>query len=323
MSVVPAARAHIATGLREPGALDAGLAFGRRHWTTMVLATLAVCLVASLALHLLPAHFRARADVLLDPGQDKAAGATDAPPVAPLDAAAAESAIATVKGNAVLTRVVRSEKLAADPDFNGTRAGGGGPFRWLGAALGRKAAAATTPEHYAVGALFRALSVERVGKAYVLSVTATARDPALAARLANAVAAAFVRDQTEARLEAARRQAAFFAERLAPLGDQLRRSEDALASFRRAHDLAATAAGDPTPGRPGTVNEQQLTELTTRLAAARAGTADAWAHYDQARGAVAGGQGMEGLPDVVRSPLIVQLRGQQAEAARREADLAL
>ncbi|MDX7953530.1 hypothetical protein P7D22_20400, partial [Lichenihabitans sp. Uapishka_5] len=219
----------------------------------------------------------------------------------------------------MLTRVVRDEGLAADPRYGGPRPGGrlGGLLAGL---MGRKPALPSTPEHYAVGTLFRALKVERSGKGYVLSIAVAAPEPHLAARLANAVAAAFVADQRDARLETARREAAFFAERLGPLGEHLRGSEDALDGFRRVHGLTATGAA--ATSRPGTLNEQQLGDLTTRLAQARVDTAQAWARFDGARGTVAHGQGMEAIPDVVRSPLIVQLRQQQSEASRREAELA-
>lgn len=308
----------------RPDALRQWAEFLRRRAAELAVVTLATLLVAVVGLQLLPPHYVARTDVLLDPRRDKAFGPDDAAMAAAgLDAAAVENAVAEIRGNAVLDRVVQAQHLAVDPRWNGAGEGGAGPLHRLAAVLGRPAARPTTPERWAAGALFRALKVERAGKGYVLSISVSAAEPALAARLSNAVAEAFVAGRRDARLEATRREAAFFADRLAPLGDHLRASEDALDRFRRAHDLAATVAGDAgTAGRPGTLNEQQLGELTTRLAQARADTAEAYAKYDAARATVASGGGMEAIPDVVRSPTIVQLRQQQAEVARREADLA-
>ena len=297
--------------------------FLRRRALVIAVATLAMPAVTVAVLKLLPAHYVARTDVLLDPRRDKAFGPDDvAAATASLDAASVDSAVAEIRGNGVLTRVVQSEGLAADPRFNGAGRPAGGVLARLGLVLGGKAARTVPPEQYAVGALFRALKVERSGKGYVLSVSVSAAEPEIAARLSNAVATAFVAGRRDAHLEATRREAAFFAERLAPLGEHLRLSEDALDSFRRAHDLTATATGASATGRPGTLNEQQLGELTTRLAQARADTAEAYAKYDAARVTVARGGGMEAIPDVVRSPTITQLRQAQAEVARREADLA-
>jgi polysaccharide biosynthesis transport protein len=293
-----------------------------RRWLEISGTALLVIVAAIILVRIVPPRFAARADVMLDPRHDKAFGPDDMAGTVNLDTATVEGAQAMIKGNGVLLRVVRSENLATDPDFDGSRDTAG--LRWGGIAtlLGHREPRPSTPEQHAVGTLFRALKVERVGKAFVLSITATAREPERAARLANAVAEGFVLDQRQARLEASRREAAFFAERLGPLGEQLRRSEDALDRFRREHDLQATAAHGQETDRPASLNEQQLAELNTRLAAARAETAQAWAHYDEARATVARGGGMETIPDVVRSVLISQLRQQAAEVARKEADLA-
>ncbi|MCW6506559.1 GumC family protein [Lichenifustis flavocetrariae] len=296
-------------------------AFLHRRWLQVGATTLVVVIFAVFALQMLPARFCASAEVLLDPRRDKAFGPDDVAATVTLDTANVESAVALIKGNAVLLRVVQLENLASDPDFNGAHQATNRLWRDLGALLGHKAALPASPEHHAVGALFRALKVDRVGKAYVVSISVTTRDPGKAARLANAVAEGFVRDQRDARLEARRREATFFAERLAPLSEQLRRSEDALDRFRRDHDLTATASSGREADRPSSLNEQQLTELNSRLAASRAETAQAWAAYDGARGTVAHGA-MEMIPDVVRSTVVGQLRQQQAEVARKEADLA-
>ncbi|MBE7202219.1 MAG: AAA family ATPase, partial [Parafilimonas terrae] len=174
----------------------------------------------------------------------------------------------------------------------------------------------------ALGTLHRAFRVERVGKAYILSLGVTAGTAEKAARLANALASAFVRDQREAYLEATRRKALFYAERLSPLSDQLRHAEQALDAFRHNNDLLAKSPSGQTPTGQATINEQQLAELNSRLVAARAVTAEARARWDQARQIAAASGQLDAVPEVVGSAAIAQLRQQQAEVARKEADLA-
>ena len=62
----------------------------------------------------------------------------------------------------------------------------------------------------------------RAGQALVLNVAITSADSAKAARLANAVADAYVVDKLDARFEAAKRASAWLSDRLVELGKQLR-----------------------------------------------------------------------------------------------------
>ena len=291
-----------------------------RHWI-LIGATLVLVLFATGAvLRTITPRFTAHAEILLDPRREKPFGPDNTPHLISLDASDVESAITLIRGGTLLRRVVASEGLDRDPDFAGSDPGPTDtPSGWT--ALIQTRPAPLAPGARAAAALWRALRVERVGKAYALALSVTSLDPDKAARLANAVADAFVGDQREARLESSRRAAAFFAERLGPLGERLRRSEDALERFRRDHDLLATTASIE-GGAGTTINEQQLAELNSRLVSAQAETAQAEARYIQARAVEQGGGALETIPDVVRSNLIGQLRQQQAEVARKEADLA-
>jgi succinoglycan biosynthesis transport protein ExoP len=62
--------------------------------------------------------------------------------------------------------------------------------------------------------------------------------------------------------------------------------------------------------------------LNGKLVAARAETAERRAKFEQAQLLQARGGNLQAIPDVVRSTVISQLRSQQAEVARKEADLA-
>jgi exopolysaccharide transport family protein len=167
-----------------------------------------------------------------------------------------------------------------------------------------------------IGRLRNALEVQRVNRTYVLSISVTSEDPLKAARLANAVADAFVVDQLDARYDAAKRASTWLAERMEGLRVQVRQSEEAVAKFRKEHNLIATSSEGKV-----TISEQQLSELSAKLITARAETAEKRAKYEQAAQVSARGGNLQAIPDVVRSPVISQLRAQQAEVARKEADL--
>ena len=71
----------------------------------------------------------------------------------------------------------------------------------------------------------------------------------------------------------------------------------------------------------GTIDKQQIAEVNAQLTQARARTAETRAKLEQARRVQASGGNIAALGDVLASPLISSLRAQEAEVARREADL--
>ena len=110
--------------------------------------------------------------------------------------------------------------------------------------------------------------MQRAGQALVLNVSFTSADPGKAARLANAVADAYVVDKLDARFEAAKRASAWLSDRLVELTQQLRDSEEAVAQFRADNNLVQAAA------QASTLNQEQLAQFNGRLVAARAETAE-------------------------------------------------
>ena len=75
---------------------------------------------------------------------------------------------------------------------------------------------------HSVEALKGAVSVARAGQGFVLSISVTSADPARAARLANAVADAFLVDKLDTRFDAAKRASQWLSDRLVELRNQLR-----------------------------------------------------------------------------------------------------
>ncbi|MHB2170074.1 GumC family protein [Alsobacter sp. R-9] len=163
-----------------------------------------------------------------------------------------------------------------------------------------------------IGALRGAMKVQRTGYSYVLTVQVTSTDPNKAARLANAIADAFVLEKLDARYEAARRASGWLSDRLADLREQLRTSEQAVAEFRQEHGLVASGAV--------TLNEQQVADLNGKLVAARAERAEKKTRLDLLEDLKARGADPESLPDL-RSESLARLRAQEADAIRREGDL--
>ena len=109
--------------------------------------------------------------------------------------------------------------------------------------------------------------VGRSGQAHVLNISITWDDPGKAARLANAVADAYIVDQLDARFELAKRASAWLSDRLVDLRQQLRDSKRLSQKFRNDHGLVRV-------GPNVALNDQQLAELNNKLIAARTEAAE-------------------------------------------------
>jgi len=150
----------------------------------------------------------------------------------------------------------------------------------------------------------------------VLNIAVTWEDPTRAAQLANAVTDAYVVDQLDARLESAKRASGWLSDRLIELRRQLSDSEEALAKFRKDHGLTRS-------GPTVALNDQQLSDLNTKLIAARADAAEKKARVAFIADLVAGKKTLDSMPDSMLSTNSVMgaLRGKLADASQREADL--
>jgi capsular exopolysaccharide synthesis family protein len=161
-----------------------------------------------------------------------------------------------------------------------------------------------------------ALAISQSGKAQVLNIAITWDNPVRAAELANAVADAYVVDQLDARLEAAKRASGWLSDRITELRQQLRDSEEAVAKFRKEHGLSRS-------GPTVALNDQQLADLNGKLIAARTDAAEKKARVDFVADLAAGKKTLDSLPDSLESTSSVlgALRGKLADASQREADL--
>jgi capsular exopolysaccharide synthesis family protein len=154
-----------------------------------------------------------------------------------------------------------------------------------------------------------------VGQGYVIGISVTSVDPARAARLANAVADAFVVEKLDARFEAAKRASAWLSDRLVELRQQLRASEEAVAQFRSDHGFVEKS------GANVTLNQQQLSELNASVLTARAEVAQKKARIDLLHSMLDKGGNIQSLPDFPSSPELLSLNQQRVAVSQKEADL--
>ena len=299
-----------------------------RRWKFILMATSCVLAISFLVLLTLTPRYTATAQVLLDPRKERIFGTESLFPEMSLDTGTVDSQISIIQSISLLRRVVEKERITEDSEFAPQP---GNRFMQYLARLISEDPILDNPKgtsqaqtgldlppnvRATILRLRAALEVQRVARTYVITIAMTSKDRAKAARLANAIADAYVVDQLDARYESARRASSWLAERMEGLSAQLRSSEEALNDFRRQHNIVSTSGDART-----TISEQQLSELNGKLMTARADTAEKRAKFEQANDVQAKNGNLQAIPDVVRSQVISNLRTQQAEVARREADL--
>jgi capsular exopolysaccharide synthesis family protein len=221
-----------------------------------------------------------------------------------------ENQLAILTSDPLLRRVVVKERLAA-----AVVPSAGDGQSTDGSTQDLKAAEEHSIRN-AINNLRGALSVYRRGQAQVFNISITSENADRAGELANAVADAYVVNQLDARFEAAKRASGWLSDRVGELRQQLRDSEDNVAKFRKEHGLAA---GGPTVA----LNDQQLTELNSKLIAARTDAAEKKTRVDFLAEVATGKKSLDSLPDSFQSKSSVMgtLRAKLADASQREADL--
>lgn len=159
-------------------------------------------------------------------------------------------------------------------------------------------------ERALVEPVLEALTIEPVRNSRLVRVNFDSPEPALAARVANAYAQAFIASNLERRFDASSYARKYLEERLAQIKARLEDSEKAVVDFATTSQIVSV--GDDKPS----LSAQNLSELNIALAEAQDKRIDAEAAWRQA----SVGDGL-GLPQVVASTLIQKLRESRAMLA--------
>jgi len=165
----------------------------------------------------------------------------------------------------------------------------------------------------AVYRLLSRITVARVGKTYVITVSYTGSDANQAVQIADAYVGAYLTEQLDAKYEATRRANSWLEARLAELRQQSVDSDLAVQKFRAANNLIAVGGQ--------LVSELQLTELNAQLSVARGDVARASARLDRIRTVLNAGHTEMQVGEAISNPTISDLQVRLMDANRREAEI--
>jgi succinoglycan biosynthesis transport protein ExoP len=294
--------------------VDSALGFLRRQYLVIVIATVLAFAGSVIFLKIAPPTYTAQVKVLFE---NPKGPILQQQSVLAETAADLESQIEILKSKGIATSVINHLKLTDDPEFNGN-----GP--WLHSVWKairetlRGTPQALDPADELITEFERRLSAVRVGASAVIEISFNSRDAVRAAEIANAIARAYVDDQMKAKADANRTATAWLHDRLQELG------RDALTTERAVNKLKTNSNIVAAGGK--LMDEQQVSELNSRLVNARAQTSEASARLNRFETVLAsnsadsiliGNIDAPGL-EALNNTIITNLRQQYLEYARRE-----
>ena len=150
------------------------------------------------------------------------------------------------------------------------------------------------------------MSVKRVARTYVLQISYSSPNPAMAMQIAQAYADAYFKDQLDARYELTKRASAWLQDRISELKDSSLKTDLAVQRFKA--DKGIVSIGQLPGMGPTLVADQQLMELTTQLSLARNETSKAEARLAQIQDIIKAGKPDGAVTESLANPVINDLR---------------
>ncbi len=281
-----------------------GSALWRKRWLILV-PTLLAALGAYITVQLItPKYFsevriliEGRENVYLRPDADKI---TTDPTV---DAEAVASQAQVILSRDLALEVIKKLNLGALPEFDSTL-NGVSPLKTLLGILGLvKDPLSMTHEERVLTAYYDRLTVSPLEKSRIINIDFLSEDPELAARVANAIADAYLVRSREAKQEQAQSAGQWLAGQIEGMRQKVEAAEAKVEEFRAKANLLIGLNNT-------TLSAQTLGDVNAQLAAARAAKTDAEAKARLIRDMLKSGQPIESS-DFLNSELIRRLTEQR------------
>lgn len=283
------------------------------RWKLIRNVTLGVLALTLIALFLIPSMYSSSALVLLDPRKNNITELSAVLSDMPTDPSSVQNQIQVLTSRDLAAQVIDRLDLMDDPEFNPPPSIiPADPRDWFAASDANGPDADTLRFNAAVDRFLKHLSVQGMGLSTTIELSFVSRDPDKSARIANAIVDAYVEQQLATKYDAIHRTTQWLLQRIHLLAQQVQMDEAAVQKYKAENGLNDTANGTP-------LVDQQLGGISQQLVQARADLAAKTASYDRIQQLVQQGHTAD-VSQIVSSPLIVQLREQQAEAIRNEAE---
>lgn len=300
------------------------IAFLRRQYVVIIATTVLTMLACLAYLRIAQPTYTAQVQVLLGAPRAQFVQQQSLLAEPNVDLAQIETQLQLVKSRAIAVAVINQLKLADDPDLDGSGTLLAALQRWIRAPQVSEPKQAQSdvrgqPPEIVIATFLDRLNARRISVSNVIEITFDSRNAARAARVANAVANAYIADLQNAKIEANRVGTGWLQERLRELGEQALAAERAVSAYKSENNIVSSG------GRP--IDDQQIGEMNNKLAAARTQTSEASAklnRYETILRTNPGPASTSALDaatvDALNSQIITNLRQKYLDLSRRESE---
>ena len=316
----PAARAEETFDL-----LEYWRTIANRKWSIIGL-TIAITLLAALLVYGMQPTYRSTVTLLIEGQKNKVVGIEEVYSGISANREYYQTQAEILKSRELAAKVVKALKLATHPEFDPRQQTPPLWKAWLGSAgidpeeLGISPADSAPGEDainkQVIGRFQRQLAVQPVRASQLVKVGFDSYNPELAAKIANALADAYIESDLEARYQMTQKASNWLSERLGGLRQKVESAERALQQYRereRIVDVKGVAQSGAS---------RQLEQLTTALVEARNRRNEAENRYNQIRGIGRTPAASYGsVPAIMNNTLVVQMRTAEADAQRKLSEL--
>jgi len=299
-----------------PFDIGAALRILRRHYILIGTVTVAFLALGLVYIMTTPASYTATATVLIDAQRLKLFRDDSMFEGTVLNNSIVESEIQILTSRKITEDVVRTLNLTENPTFMRP------PRGLFDTAMGQisgfitsltqsKKDKAGDPLDAASDRLGDNIKALRAGNSYVLQISYTSNDPALAAQIANTIAKTYMDDQIGLKVDATEKAGEWLQTRVQELRGKASEADRAVQTFKAENTLITAGQGE-------LLNERQMGEINTQLLRARDESSQARARYDRIREVNKADVPDSGVAEMLNSDLIRTLRQQYVDLATRE-----
>ncbi len=230
----------------------------------------------------------------------------------PVDERLITSQVYVIKSGDLYGRVVDELNLQDNPEFNTLLAKRSIVKSILIATGFSDDPSQYTPRENAVKTMISKVTVSSIQDSNAITITSRMNDKKAAADAANALADAYVATTRESDSGATDRARQWLGTQITDLRQKVSDSENAVEKYRSEAGLLK--------GQTATLGAQQISELNSQITVAETASEEAIARANEIKRMLSSGT-IESASDVLNSPLIQNMREQQATASRKASEL--
>jgi succinoglycan biosynthesis transport protein ExoP len=293
----------------------------RRQYLLIVVIVAFTTAIGGVYLMTTPAVYSAHAQLLIDSSKMRAVQQQMVPynTYVPVDYSEILTQVEVLKSDSIALNVIKNLHLTENPAFVGRTEQGllqtlfGGVKSLFGAVAVQLPDVRSESElsRSALGTLRAQRTVSRVGETYVMDVGYTAHNADLAAKMANALADAYIDDQLDSKYQTTRRANVWLLDRIKDLRAQAAAADRAVFDYKQENKIVDM-------GGSRLLDDDQITQLNGQLVIARTHMAETEARLDRINEIMKQDIPDAGTAETLSSGVIGGLRSRYLDLASRE-----